>query len=495
MNPKFLRGETWGLPGGTVEVIETHAAYVFLAGAFAFKMKKAVRLPYLDFSTLEKRRSVIDREFEINRALAPSVYVGVIEVDGEPVLKMNRFDNGALLAQRMSRGHFDEGLAAKLAAMAARAHHGAPRRDVPGHAIMAGLGAQLSQAFTSSADIFPASETLEFHALFEDALSRLKPLLDLRSNHGLVRRCHGDMHAGNIVLIGGEPVLFDAIEFSEKIATIDVLYDLAFLIMDLDRYGRNDAANLLLNHYLDLRRTDENLSGLAVMPLFLATRAGVRALVTADLVHELAVGKSLKQRGDALDYFRASIAYLKPAAPLMLCVGGLSGTGKSVLAAALAPKLGASPGAIHIRSDVERKALAGVDQSARLPAEAYGPQKSAEVYAAMLARAERALTAGHSVVVDAVFALEAERNSAGQLARKLGVPFAGIWLEAAPSTLKARVAARRNDASDATAEVVEKQLAYNLGHVSWQRIDAGGSPGQTAEAVRRILPYRRDVQA
>lgn len=490
MNSAFLRGETWGAPGAAVEHIETHAAHVFLAGAYAFKIKKDVKLPYLDFSTLEKRREVINHEFEINKSIAPGIYLGVVEVLGEPALKMNRFDNTALLSRRLGLGQNGASLAGKLATMAADAHADAPRRDVPGAEIMAGLGAQLSQAFTSSPDIFAPAETLEFHALYEEALQRLKPLLNRRTGEGLVRRCHGDMHCGNIVIIDNRPTLFDAIEFSEKIATIDVLYDLAFLLMDLTRYGRRDAANSVLNRYLHLRRKMEDLSGLAALPLFLATRAGVRALVAADLVHELAIGKSLKPRGEALDYFRASIAYLKPPPPVLVCVGGLSGTGKTELSRTIAPDLGAAPGAIHIRSDVERKVLAGVKEVERLPDEAYAPQNAAEVYRIMFERAEHALRAGHAVVLDAVFAREAERNNAVRLAKQLQLGFKGYWLEASPDVLKARVSARQGDASDATADVVAKQLRYDLGRISWQRVDASGGIGDTATEVRRTLPYQ-----
>ena len=214
------------------------------------------------------------------------------------------------------------------------------------------------------------------------------------------------MHCGNIVLLEGKPTLFDAIEFSEKIATIDVLYDLAFLLMDLGRRGERRVANLVLNRYLHLRRAEEDLSGLAALPLFLATRAGVRALVTADLVHELEADASAKQRKDALEYFRASMAWLKPVQPRLICVGGLSGSGKSTLAARLAHDIGLAPGALHVRSDVERKVLAGVDETVHLPPESYSAAASEATYRAIFQRAKAALKAGHSVILDAVFARE-----------------------------------------------------------------------------------------
>lgn len=468
---------------------------MFLVGDFAYKVKKPVVLPYLDFSTIEKRRAVVQREYEINRALTPRLYLGVVEVEGEPVLKMMRFAKGAILTGHLSHGGCSDELSQGLAEMAAQAHAAAPRLPVAGADIMAGLGAQLSTAFTSSPDIFRAAETLEFHALYEDALRRLKPLLNRRASLGLIRRCHGDMHLNNIAVMAGAPLLFDAIEFSEKIGTIDVLYDLAFLIMDLQRHDEPRAANLVLNRYLNLRRDEEDLSGLAALPLFLSTRAGVRALVTADLVHELAVGQSLKPRGEALDYFRASISYLKPAPPRLLCIGGLSGSGKTTQAARLAPHIGASPGALHLRSDVERKYLAGVAETTRLSAAAYTSQATAQAYHALAGRARAALAAGHSVIVDAVFAREGERRAMQALAHDVHVSFTGLWLESPADALKARVSARQGDASDATPDVVDAQLAYELGDLDWVRINSAGSIDAAAAAITETLRHPPAVQA
>ena len=483
----FLRGETWGMPGAPVEHIETHAAHVFLAGDKAFKIKKPVKLPYLDFTTRDKRRAVLAHEFEINRRFAPDIYRGLSDVRGEPVLVMNRFAAGDVLADMVEHGRLPDALANDLARMAAVMHDSVAAATAGGAAIMAGLGAQLSAAFTGSPDIFPAAATLEFHALYEEALHRHAGLLNRRAQQGQVRRCHGDLHCGNIVLLHGKPVPFDAIEFSEAIATIDVLYDLAFLLMDLWYHGEHRAANLVLNRYVDLRRAYEDGSGLALLPLFLATRAGVRALVAADRLRGASVAKSLRERGAALDYFRACIAYLKPPPPVLVCIGGLSGSGKSALAASLAPGVGAAPGALHLRSDIERKRLAGVNDVERLPAAHYTKEASREVYDALQGRAALALRAGHSVVVDAVFAEAAERNRAEEVARQCHARFAGVWLEAPAAILKARVSARRGDVSDANAAVVERQLGTTRGHIGWTHIDASGSQTETLAAVKQRL--------
>lgn len=480
-----MRGETWGFGGQPVEHIETHAAHVFLVGDRAFKMKKAVKLPYLDFSTIEKRRAVLAHELEINRPFAPSVYLRTDEIRGEPVLVMKRFDQQALLSSQV--GGITDSTAKELARMVAQSHVIAPQRDTPGSEIMAGLGAQLSKAFADSPDIFPVDEAGKFELLHEAHLTRLRPLLDQRSAQGLVRRCHGDMHCGNIVLLEGKPTLFDAIEFSEKIATIDVLYDLAFLLMDLGRRGEKRVANLVFNRYLHLRRAEEDLSGLAALPLFLATRAGVRALVAADLAHELAADDSTIQRKEALEYFQASLAWLKPAPPRLVCVGGLSGSGKSTLAARLAHDIGLAPGALHVRSDVERKVLAGVDETTHLPPESYSAAASAATYEAIFQRAGAALKAGHTVVLDAVFARESERNAVQELAQNLNVRFTGLWLAAPPDVLKSRVTGRKGDASDADAAVVDKQLGYQPGEIRWEKVDASGSLNASEALVRKIL--------
>ena len=481
----FLRGETWGFGGQPVEHIETHAAHVFLVGDRAFKMKKAVKLPYLDFSTIEKRRAVLAHELEINRPFAPSVYLRIDEIRGEPVLVMKRFDQQALLSS--TAGGITDATAKELARMVAESHVIAPQRDTPGSEIMAGLGLQLSKAFADSPDIFPVDEAGKFELLNEAHLTRLRPLLDQRSAQRLVRRCHGDMHCGNIVLLEGKPTLFDAIEFSEKIATIDVLYDLAFLLMDLGRRGEKRVANLVFNRYLHLRRAEEDLSGLAALPLFLATRAGVRALVAADLAHELAADDSTIQRKEALEYFQASLAWLKPAPPRLVCVGGLSGSGKSTLAARLAHDIGLAPGALHVRSDVERKVMAGVDETMHLPPESYSAAASAATYEAIFQRAGAALKAGHSVVLDAVFANEGERDAAQELAKSLNVRFTGLWLAAPPDVLKSRVMERKGDASDADVAVVEKQLGYQPGEIRWEKVDASGSLNASEALVRKIL--------
>jgi len=308
-------------------------------------------------------------------------------------------------------------------------------------------------------------------ASLAEAMPRsLEPFVDLvarRVAAGAVRRGHGDLHLRNIVAIDGAPVPFDAIEFSDKIANIDMLYDLAFTLMDLEHRGLRPLANRLLNEWLWRARDLPGAShdeALALLPMFLARRAAIRAYVDASIA---AVGNG--DTSMARGYQRSALAFLQSAPPRLLAVGGLSGSGKTTHALAIAPRIGRVPGAVVVRSDVERKRLAGVALQERMPAGSYTPEASAKVYAAMLERAERVLRAGHSVVLDAVFAQPGERHTAEALAAKVAVPFEGVWLDVPKDVAQARVAARTGDASDATPAVVERQFGYELGEIGWKK--------------------------
>jgi predicted kinase len=235
----------------------------------------------------------------------------------------------------------------------------------------------------------------------------------------------------------------------------------------------------VLNRYLWLSQCD--LEGLRALPLFLALRAAVRAMVTLDRADQEDTEARARDIVRAERYFQAALSHIAPRAPRLIAVGGLSGTGKTTLAAGLAPLVGGAPGAVHLRSDLERKAAAGVGELDRLPVSAYTKEASGQVYRRLEQKAQVVLAAGHSVVVDAVYAQPQERRDIEAVAATASVPFNGLWLTADRDTLIARVAARRGDASDATPAVVEAQLAYQVGTMSpaWTIIDAGGAAGDT----------------
>jgi aminoglycoside phosphotransferase family enzyme/predicted kinase len=481
--------------------IDTHGAIVFLAGSHAYKVKRAVRFPFMDLSTLEKRKTACEAEVAVNKADAPDIYLGAIPVtrgpgglalggSGEPVewlVHMRRFDEQQTLDRVADRGELSPPMLAKLVRAILASHARAPLRD--GGPAADSLRRYLEQnrdAFAENRDIFPAERAAALTVRSEQMLDKCWTLLVERGRAGFVRRCHGDLHLRNLVLLDGEPTLFDAIEFDDAIATGDVLYDLAFLLMDLLERGLRGEASLVLNRYL-WGSPDTQIEGLAALPLFLSIRAAIRAKVVAAALPHLSGGERERRAEEARRYFGAASGFLDPCPPQLVTIGGLSGSGKTTLAAAVAPFIGRAPGAIHLRSDVERKTLAGVGETHRLPESSYTEAASEAVYASLRAKARRVLAAGYSAVVDAVHARAAERDAVAKVAADAGVPFTGLWLEAPLATLVERVEARAGDASDATAAVVRRQAAYEVGPTTWTRLPATGDVAATAREALRVL--------
>jgi uncharacterized protein len=487
--------------GAEVRRIDTHIASVFLAGDRALKVKRAVRFPYLDYSTLEKRKAACAAEIEVNRPFAPQVYRGAVAITreadstlvldgkGTPVewaVEMRRFDETRTLDRLADAGEIDAALADRLARAVAAAHARAPVVDAaPWIAALKRYLDQNDAAFHEDHDLFPPAAVEQLSRLSRAALAQASPLLLARGERGLVRRGHGDLHLGNIALIDGEPVAFDAIEFSPTIASGDVLYDLAFLIMDLIERRLEPAANIVLNRYLTETRREEDLDALAALPLFLSLRAAIRAMVTAERAERASEGDRAPIRQAASTYFDLACRLVEPAPPRLVAVAGLSGTGKSVVARALAPELSPAPGAVVLRSDVERKARFGLREDERLPKEAYALDVSAPVYASLAEKARRVVAAGHSAIVDAVYARPHERAAIAAA----GAPFRGIFLTADLPTRTARVSAREADASDADAAVARVQEDYDLGDFdrAWRIVDASGSPEETLARVKAAL--------
>jgi len=476
-----------------VDTVETHISVVFLAGNRAYKLKRAVKYPYLDFSTVAKRRAMCRAELVLNRRTAPALYREVRAISRGPdgrigwgprgtvldwVVVMARFDE----TKRFDRLALDAGLVAALAERIARFHAAAaPRRDRGGGAAMAAVALtnirHLRDSRTAGFDA-AAIDALEAAAAAEAA--RLGPLFDRRRDAGKVRLCHGDLHLANIFLGEDGPVLFDCVEFSEEIATIDVLYDLAFVAMDLMHHRRADLASLVCNRYLDLADEED---GFAALPFLVAVRAAIRAHVAGSALDRGWGGDAAAARR----YLAEAAAALAPAAPLLVAVGGLSGSGKSTLAARLAPALGRAPGARLLRSDVARKRRFGVAPETRLPPAAYTPAVSALVYRELGERAAALLAGGAAVVIDAVALRPQERAAFAAVAAAAGVRFRGLWLDAPEAAMAERIRRRRADASDATPEVLARQAAADPGAIDWLRLDAGGGAEATEQAARRAL--------
>jgi predicted kinase len=321
--------------------------------------------------------------------------------------------------------------------------------------------------------IFPAESVESLAADTQAALDRHGPLLAARAAAGRLRRCHGDLHLGNICLWQGVPTLFDAIEFSDRLSCIDVFYDLAFLLMDLDQRGLGELASLAMNQYLDLTG---DYDGALALPLFLSLRAAVRAHVAA------ATGQVDRARS----MLAAAQAYLSPPPPRLVAVGGLSGSGKSRLARDLAPRLGV-PGAVVVRSDAVRKQIMAVGAFDRLGPEGYTPAMTARTYDRLVATCARLLAGGRAVIADAVFARADERDRIEAAAREAGIPFDGLWLDIPPDLAAERIRARRANLSDATPEVLERQRSYDTGPIAWTRIDSSAPKAATQDEAARAL--------
>jgi predicted kinase len=288
------------------------------------------------------------------------------------------------------------------------------------------------------------------------------------------------------VLLDGQPTLFDAVEFNDEIACTDVLYDLAFVLMDLWRRQLPRHANTIWNRYL---AETNDLEGIALMPLFLSCRAAVRAKTsaTAALV-QLDARQVSELEQLAREYLAMAERLLHPPSARVIAIGGLSGSGKSVLAMALAPSIGAVPGAVVIRSDEIRKRLCGVEPLQRLGPDGYTPEVSARVYATVEERAHLVVKNGHSAIVDAVHARPADRQAIERIAAAAAVPFTGIWLDAPEEVLIARATQRRLDPSDADESVIRMQRAQDPGVIDWHRIDASSSQREILRDALELFP-------
>lgn len=492
---------------GKVEHIETHGAHVFLCGNVALKLKRDVLYDYLDQSTPALRHALLKRELALNAATAPMIYRDVLAVtratDGglclggtgktvDWVLRMHRFPAGCEMLQVAACGKLTRDVASALGRTIHDFHTRCPRHHAKGDALMGEILDELERVLRPFDSMLDGTALGSFLPLARRHLDLLSTLLRDRAGRGAaegatgghVRRVHGDLHLRNLLLIDGQPVLFDALEFDDRLATCDVLYDLAFLVMDLCHRSLHGAANATLGAYLLAAAGSED-AGLSALPLFLSVRAAIRAMVV--LQTDQATGRSGANTKEARRYLSQALHALRPASPVVIAIGGMSGTGKTVLAHTLAPRIGACPGAVHLRTDTERKP----DGTGHADAAAYSPQARGAVYDRMLARAETLIRAGHSVILDATFLDPAWRAAASDMAKRWAVPFHGLWLTAHPAILIRRVTARTQDASDADAAVVAAQVksmpARPAIDSGWTVIDAAGPPESTRAAAEAAL--------
>ncbi len=466
---------------------ETHISAVFVGPGTAWKLKKAVRLPFLDFTTIEARRRFLRRELELNQPAAPAIYRDVAAVvresDGtlsltpDPgarpsldwVLRMAPVPKDGFLDTVAARGGLTPALLDALADCVAGYHARLPPvDDWDSHETLLRI-AEGSRKSALAAGL-PRADVQRWFEQASSALRERGAWLAARAQAGFVRRGHGDLHLGNLCLWDGQPVPFDALEFDENLATTDLGYDLAFLLMDLDRRVSRGAPNQVLNRYV-ARTGDAALT--CGLPGFLSLRAMIRAHVQAE------AGRGT----EGAMYLDAALDYLRRKPASVLAIGGLQGTGKSTLARALAPEIGKAPGALVLRSDEIRKRLFGVAPEQRLPEAAYAETANEAVNRELVRSARSVAEGGHAVIADASFLDAGLRAAIAAAARAACVPFVGIWLHAPLDVLQTRLAARVNDASDATTEVLRRAAARDPGPIDWFRVEASDA-GQAAAAIR-----------
>ena len=486
----------------SVERIDTHASMLFLVGERAWKLKRAVHYDYLDYSTVERRRVMCEAEFALGRRLAPALYRRVVSVNRDTrgklsidgpgtatdwLVEMTRFDQDELFDRLASRGWLDVAEMPGLARAIATLHRNAERQpDRGGYAGMAWVIEGNAAAFVSdpTGALNPAV-CARVIAAARGLNDRLRSRLDARRQQGFVRRCHGDLHLRNVVRLNGEPTLFDPVEFNDAIACIDVMYDLSFLLMDLERLSLGAHANALLNAYIT---ETQDVTGLPALPLFLSCRAAVRAKTRATAASLQSLSEQRAEDTEAAArYLDLADRLLRAEPPCLVAIGGRSGSGKSSLARALAPYVGPTPGALIVRSDELRKALHGVPPHVRLEPAAYTLEASRRVYNEMAGRVHSVLVNQHAAVADAVFLRPDDRQLVERTAHNVGVPFIGLWLEAPEPVLIERLAGRHADASDATGEVIRSQMREDPGPMTWHYLDASLPPALVAENAVSIV--------
>ncbi len=477
---------------GPVERIDTHLSYVFLTGERAFKLKRAVRMPFVDFTTVERRRAACEAELEVNRRFAGALYLEAAPITrsdqdfsiaggGEVVdwvVVMRRFNLRDQFDKLAEAGELTIALAKRTAQTVARGHAQAAESLTAGHA--ADYRHVIRELQTTEDDGarrlgLKSAPPLLFERL-DAELTRVDPLIEVRRRQGKVRRVHGDLHLRNIALFEGEPTPFDALEFDERLATTDVLYDLAFLLMDLRRVGLRAHANAVMNAYWDAAGEDE--AALAVLPFFMSLRAAVR----------MAVAVQNSKLEEAQRYRRLGLDLLERADAMLIAIGGLSGAGKSVVAEALAPTLPGPAGARLLRSDTLRKRMLGLPLMERAEASFYAPERREEVYRELAARAENAVAGNASVVADATYRGLHQREAIAHAAH--AVVFRGYWLSAPLQIRVERVAQRVGDASDAGVRVATEQQEPTDLAASWRTIDASASPSAIVATIRSDLPEK-----
>ncbi len=461
-------------PVQEIQLIQTHISYVFLTGEFAYKVKKPVNFGFLDFSSLEKRHFFCQEELRLNQRLAPDLYLAVLPIYQENdrfsfipngreaveyTIKMRQFPQEQLLINLFERGELTFEHVTTIGEQLAQFHRNAATNDRISQFGTAAAMAQVAEDnFNHTKSYIGRGQTqTQFdltQAFTRKFLAEHQADFDRRIAQHKIRECHGDLHLKNICLWHDRIQIFDCIEFNEPFRNSDVLYDVAFLFMDLEFRGRLDLANRFLNVYLE---ETNDYEGLLFLPLFCSMRAYIRAKVTSFLLDDPNVPDSVKiaAQEEASNYYRLAYQYTqrKNNSPQVILMCGLSGTGKTTIARQLAVRLNA----IHIRSDAMRKHLAGIGLRERGDSTIYTPAMTQKTYDRLLELAQFLTAQGFPVILDAKYDRWQLRE---QVRQGLNVPIKIIHCVADMDVLAARLEQRaqeKSDIADATADLLAKQ--------------------------------------
>lgn len=455
----------------TIELVQTHTAYVFLTGDYAYKVKKPVNYGFLNYSTLTARKHYIEEELRLNQRTAQEIYLEAVPIykegtifsllaHGEPVeyaVKMNQFPADSLFSDLLNQGRLTLELMRSLAHQVADFHNRAAVNErIQSFGTIKQIRLAFDENYTQSLAYIGRGQTQqqlqETQAYTDHAFTEWKDRFQNRIQHNKIRECHGDLHLRNICLWQNRIFLFDCIEFSEAFRYVDTMYDVAFTVMDCDARGRSDLGNAFLNTYLE---DTGDWEGLEVLSLYLSRQAYVRAKVTSFLLDNPTISPEQTQhiQSQTQAYYTLAWRYTQPQTGRLILMSGLSGSGKSTIAQKLAPLISA----IHIRSDAVRKHLGGIPLQQRGGASLYTPAMTQKTYARLCNLGIRLAKLGYTIILDAKYDRIDTRQAVLNQANADNIPVSILVCEAPLNVLRQRLQERTGDIADATAELLIRQ--------------------------------------
>ena len=489
----------------SVEVRQSHIAFLFLAGDKAYKLKRAVLLPEADLSTREKRRLSCVREMKRSVIYAPNlvekiesvrqlpngkIVIGGTEgIEVDTVLVMRRISDKYLLNHLLPSPKFDRFEAMDLAECLSDLHKKAKIfHNKWGVDTVKRLILETESVLACFCpDVFSKKQVNELTYKNLKLLAEQGRLIKLRQKSGFVRKCHGDLLLSNIAYEDDHFLFFSPIEYNENLSSIDTLYDLADLLMDLEAKGLRRLANILFNHYMAYMN---DLSGFPLLGLYQSMRASRRAAVCAKKATLLHGWDRRKMVKEARHYFDLACHFVSEKKPLLIACGGLSGSGKSRIAREIAGYMDPAPGAVVLRDDIVKKQMTGLTPTETLDKKYDTAAFEEVVYDVLRQQAAAALSVGSCVILDALFYNESERLAAEELAKKMNVPFVGLWMDAPLTVREERVKTRLRNPSDVRDRTeLDSQLEWETGPITWHKVMTNKTREKTVQEALRILRH------